>query len=160
MSLNKTDRILTESSLRTLSCFLCRKMRSLMNALEAECFCLREISINVNKFLVVLLFYIFISFFILHFVVGFLLLNHHFFVLMLLLHICFFINHVNKSIIFVFVAFVYHFKNTISIFVRILCEFSNKTELKLCDECIFIYYRVRHLTFFELVFISGMVILT
>ena len=36
-----------------------------------------------------------------------------FFILMLLLCFCLFVDHVNKLIIFVFEAFVYHFKNTI-----------------------------------------------
>ena len=37
------------------------------------------------------------------------------FILMLLLYFCLFVDHVNKSIIFVFGAFVYYFNNTISI---------------------------------------------
>ena len=40
-----------------------------------------------------------------------------------LVAICLFSNHVNKSLIFVFGAFVYYFKNTISIFVTILLAF-------------------------------------
>ena len=35
---------------------------------------------------------------------------------MLLLYFCLFVDNVNKLIIFVFGAFVYHFKNIISIF--------------------------------------------
>ena len=84
-------------------------------ALEGECFCLREISINVNKLLALLLLHFFIRFFILHFVLDCLLLNS-----LLLYFSTDFINDVNKPIIFVSGAFVDHFKNTISIFVTIL----------------------------------------
>ena len=65
--------------------------------------CLREISINVNKSLAVLLLlvYFFISLFI----------------LLLLLYFCLFVDHVNEFTVFVFGAFVYYFKNTISMFV-------------------------------------------
>ena len=119
MSLHKVDRILTESQLPILFCLLEARLRSLMNVLEGECFCLCEISINVDKLLAVLFLYVFIHYFILHFVVGCLLLNLSFFILMLLLYFCLFINHVSKFIIFVFGAFVYHFKNTISIFITI-----------------------------------------
>ena len=38
---------------------------------------------------------------------------------MLFLYICLFVDHVNKLIIFIFGAFVYHNKNTISIYVTI-----------------------------------------
>ena len=79
---------------------------------------LREISINVNKLFAVL--YAFIRFFfILNFVIVCLLPNIPFFIMMLLLYFCLYIKHVNKSITFVFKAFVYHFKSTISIFVII-----------------------------------------
>ena len=60
VSLHKTDLLLTETPLHTLSCLLYRRVRSLMDALEAEFFCLREISIYVNKLLAVLLLYVFI----------------------------------------------------------------------------------------------------
>ena len=43
----------------------------------------------------------------------------NFFILMLLLYFSLFIDHVNKSIIFVFRAFNHHFKNTISIFITV-----------------------------------------
>ena len=43
-----------------------------------------------------------------------------FFILTLLLYFCLFVNHTNKSIIFVFGPFVYNFKDSISIFVTIL----------------------------------------
>ena len=56
--------------------------------------------------------------FILHFIVACLLLNVIFSILMLLLYFCLFIDHVNKSIIIVFG--VYHFTNTIYIFVIII----------------------------------------
>ena len=46
-----------------------------------------------------------------------------FFILMLLLYFCLFVDLVNKPILFVFVAFVYHFKNTITIFVTILKKY-------------------------------------
>ena len=84
----------------------------LVNVLVEECLCLREISVKVNKLLGVLLLpvYLFIRFyFILYFVVACLLLYPPFLI----------VNHVNKPIIFDFGAFVYYFKNTISIFVII-----------------------------------------
>ena len=40
-------------------------------------------------------------------------------IMTLLLYFCLLVKHVNKSTIFVFGAFVYHFKNTISSFVTI-----------------------------------------
>ena len=46
------------------------------------------------------------------------------FLLMLLLYSCLFVDHVNKTLIFVFGAFVYCFKNTIFIFVTLLNQFS------------------------------------
>ena len=101
-------------------CLLYRMISSLMNAHERGCFCLHEISIKVNKLLALLLLHVFIRFFILHFVVGCLLVNSLlFFQPLLLLYFCLFINHVNKPNIFVFWAFVYYFKNTISFFVTI-----------------------------------------
>ena len=82
-----------------LSCLLYRRARSLLNTLEAECFCLHEISINVNKLLAVLLLLLYVY-------ICFLLLNLPFFILMLLLYFSLFIDHVNKFIIFVFGAFI------------------------------------------------------
>ena len=38
---------------------------------------------------------------------------------LLLLYFCLYVNQVNKDIVFVFGAFVYHFNNTISIFVTL-----------------------------------------
>ena len=81
--------------------------------------CTWRIMLFINKLLAVLLLYIFIHFFVLHFVVGCLLLNLHFYILMLLLYLYLFINHVNKPIIFIFESFVYPFKNIISIFVTV-----------------------------------------
>ena len=95
--------------------------------------------------------YLFIRFFILHFVVAYLLLYLLLFlywcccymretrsiilaeglqwtimyVRMLLLYFCLFVDHVNKSIIFVFEAFVFHSNNTISIFVTLLFLLNN-----------------------------------
>ena len=73
-----------------------------MNALEGEILCLREISINANKLLAALLLpvYLFIRFFHTDVVAIFL--------------------FIPPIIIFIFGACVYHFKNTISIFVTIL----------------------------------------
>ena len=55
MSSHKIDWILIELPWFALSCLLYRMVSSLLNALEAECFCLCEISIIVNKLLAVLL---------------------------------------------------------------------------------------------------------
>ena len=86
VSSHKTDWILSESPLPTLSCLLYRMTSNLVDALEREYLCLRKISINVHKWLSVLLLpvYLFIRYFILHFVVAFLFLNP-FFILILLL---------------------------------------------------------------------------
>ena len=46
---NNTDWILSESPFHALCCLLYGRISSLMNALEGECFCLREIFTNVNK---------------------------------------------------------------------------------------------------------------
>ena len=62
LSLHKSDRILTKLPKATLSRFLYRRVSSLMNALEGEYFCIRDISLNVNKLLVVLFLYAFIRF--------------------------------------------------------------------------------------------------
>ena len=145
VSSHKTHWILSESPLLALSCLLYRVVSSLMNTLEGEYLCLREIPINVNKLLAVLLLhvlfnectwrgislpsrnpykckqiacsfivacFVYMLFFILH-----LLLFVYFFILF---YFCLFIDHVNKPIILVFAACVYHFKNTISIFVTII----------------------------------------
>ena len=64
MSSHKTDWIIFELPLLALSCLLYHFLCSLMNELDGECLCLWEISINVNKFLAVLLLliYLFIRF--------------------------------------------------------------------------------------------------
>ena len=109
-------------------------LSSQMNALEVEWLCLHEISINVSKLLAVLLLpvYLFISFFILHFVIACLLFNllfytdvvvacllfyplfmlmllllfyffiSFFLILSLLLYFCLFADHVNNSTIILF----------------------------------------------------------
>ena len=61
---------ITEPPLPVLSCLLCPTISRLMNALEGECFCLREISINVNRLLILLLLHVFILVFIRHFFIG------------------------------------------------------------------------------------------
>ena len=104
---------------------------SLMNPLVGEFFFLREIAINVNKLFIVYFVYVrpyrifllFIRYFFYtaHCYCLFISLSPYFFILAMLLYFCFLINHVNKPIIFVFGAFVYYFKNTISIFETMLC---------------------------------------
>ena len=47
-------------------------------------------------------------------------LSPYFFILTLLLYFCLFVNLINESIIFGFGAFVYYFKNTISIFIGLI----------------------------------------
>ena len=54
VSSDKTDWILYELPMLALSCLLYRMVSSLMNALEGECLCLCEISINVNKLFIVI----------------------------------------------------------------------------------------------------------
>ena len=73
-----------------------------LNALEGECFCLREILINANKQVACSVVVVYCT----------LLLAVYFLINL-------FISNVNKTIIFVFEDFVYHSKNTISIFVTI-----------------------------------------
>ena len=111
VSSHKTHWILSESPLLALSCLLYRVVSSLMNTLEGEYLCLREIPINVNKLLAVLLLHVL---FICYFLYCTLLLFVYFFILF---YFCLFIDHINKLIIIVFAACVYHFKNTISIFI-------------------------------------------
>ena len=95
-----------------------------------------------------MLVYLFIRYFILHILYAY---NYIFFILTLLLYFYLFVNHVNKPIVFVFGAFVYHFKNSISIFVTIF--FSNKLfakknfrifdgalSFRLCFSMLVIYY--------------------
>ena len=88
--------------------------------LKEGCLCLREIFIIVNKWLALVLLPVLL---IGYFLYCTLLLPVYslipLFILMLLLYFCLIIDHVNKSIIFVFGAFIYDFKNSISIFVPI-----------------------------------------
>ena len=102
VSLHNTDWILSESPLLALSYLLYRMLSSLVNTLDGECLALREISINVNNLLAVLL--LPVNLFIC------------FFTPMLLLYFCQVVDHVNKLIIIVLGAFVYNFNNTISVF--------------------------------------------
>ena len=101
---------------------------SLMCALEEEYICLREISINVNKLLAVLLLpVLFIRYYTALCCCLFASLSPFiFFFILMLLYFCLFVDHVNKPINFVFGAFFYNFKNTISIFVTVYyCSDSN-----------------------------------
>ena len=97
-----TGWILTELPLLAPYCLLYRMISSQMNALEGECFCLREISINVNScwHCCCCMFY---SFFILHLLLIVYFLIPFYFLPLMWLYFCLFINHVNKSIIFGFV---------------------------------------------------------
>ena len=91
-----------------------------MNALVGECFCLGEISINVNNLFVYFVYVhpsrIVVAIFSLFLYCTLLLLVYFFIPLFLFLYL----YHINNAIIFVFGAFVYNFKNTISIFLTIL----------------------------------------
>ena len=123
VSSHKTDWILSELPLFALSCLLYRRVYSLMNAPEGGCLCLREISVNVNElftfFLAVLWLpvYLFIRFFILHCCCC------PFTSLSLFLYWCcwyIFVSSLCKQVhCFCFADFVYHFNNTVFIFVTI-----------------------------------------
>ena len=65
VSSHKTDWILSESPLLTLSCLLYCRPETLMNAFGEECLRFSKFAINVNKLLAVLLLlvYLFIRFF-------------------------------------------------------------------------------------------------
>ena len=76
-----------------------------MNALEGECLCLCEISVNVNNFLIFI--YVFCLGCPCSVVVASCLLVYPLFYIDAVA--IFLFDHVNKYIIFVFVAFVYHF---------------------------------------------------
>ena len=81
---------------RYLVCLLYGTVRSLMNALAVECLCLHEISIHVNKLLVVLLLFLYCNLLLLdYFLIPF-------FILMLLPYFCLSVDHVNKSIVLLF----------------------------------------------------------
>ena len=101
-----------------------------MNALEEERLCLREIFINVSKLFTILLFRFLFTFVVACLSTYFILYcccwlftSFSLYIPMLLLYSCLLVDH------FVFGAFVYHFNNTIYIFVTIL-----KTSLKIKNE--------------------------
>ena len=106
MSSNKTDWILSELPLLVPSCLLYRWVNGQMNDPEGECLCLLEIFINVNKLPEVLLLPIYLFILVLYW--------------LLLLYFCLLVDHINKSIIFVFLELLFIiFKNNISIIVKI-----------------------------------------
>ena len=102
VSSHKTDWILSESPLPTLSCLLYRMTSNLVDALEREYLCLRKISIKVNNTVLWLPVYLFMCFFLNWCCCSLFTALTPFFIVMLLLYF-----------------FLYHFKNTISIFVTI-----------------------------------------
>ena len=95
VSSHKTDWILSEFPLSTLSCLLHHRVSSLKNAHNGECLCLREIYINVNKFIVICVFCLRCPCSV---VVACLLVYSFFFILMLL-YFSLFVDHVNKFIV-------------------------------------------------------------
>ena len=123
-SSHKTDWILSELPLFALSCFLYRRVSSLMNALEGkECLFLCEISINIYKLFIV----IFVFFYV---VLEVLLLYVYLFIPFFYTDVavdCFFLYivfYTDVVAIFLFIRwsyiyFVYYFNNTISIFATI-----------------------------------------
>ena len=86
LSSHKTDWILSELLLPAISCLLYHWLNSLMKTFEGECLCLRKITLNVKKLPAVLLLpvYLFIRFFILHFVCCLLPSLSPFFILLLM----------------------------------------------------------------------------
>ena len=94
--------------LPALPCLLYGRVNSLMNDLEIRCSWIRllEISINVNMVVPLLFAYLF-AFFVVPFFL-FVYLPFCTFLLVLLVYFCLVVCHVNKFIVFVFVAFVYH----------------------------------------------------
>ena len=95
------------------SCLLYRRVvRRLMNALEVEYVCFREISMNVNKLFTLLLFVYFV-----YVVLAVLLLLLYWFCCCFYLFIRWLCKHVHYF--FIFGAFAYHLNNTISISVTI-----------------------------------------
>ena len=121
MSSHETDCILSEMQLLAVSwLFLYRRISSLMNALEGECLCLCEMSINVYRFFMLLLFEYFVYVCLGSVIVACLLvyslvytevvdaclLSYPFFILRLLVYFCLFVDHVNKSRIFNFRTFL------------------------------------------------------
>ena len=115
MSSHKIDWILTELLLLTLSCLLYCMVSSLLDALEGECLCKQVVcSVVINCF-------VYPVFFILYFVVAWLLLYPVFYTNAVAIFL--FIRwSCKQAYYFCFKAFLYHFKNTISIFVKIYCR--------------------------------------
>ena len=104
---HKTDWKLSEFPLPGQSCLLYRRVNSLMNALEGERLCLCQISINVNKlFIVIVVFYLRLSL-----QCWFCMITRlsPFLYWCCCYNCCLFLDQVNKSIVFVLVAFVYYF---------------------------------------------------
>ena len=89
-----------------------------MNALEGECLCLCEKSININKLLAVWLLPVY--FFI------------YFLMLMLLLHLCLFVDHVNKPIILVPPSNVFIFFNQFQTFAMKFQKLSRSSNKLKC----------------------------
>ena len=103
LSSHKTDWIRCELPLPVLSCLLYCRVSSLMNSLEEECVCLREISTNVNKLFTLLLLVYFVyscSFSVV--VVGYLLVYSLSYTALLLLPVYFFIPFFNTDVAAVF----------------------------------------------------------
>ena len=93
--------------------------RSLCNCKHAAC----GVVVLLIRFLCcILLFPVFFNspFFILMLLLAFFLIPFFILFFILLLYFCLFVDYVNRPIIFVFGAFVYHLKNTISLFVTTL----------------------------------------
>ena len=128
MSSHKTNWILFESPLLALACLLfCSlirriSLRNLYKCKQAACCC--YLFMCLSGFLyctLLLLVYFFSPFFYTVVVLACILLycRFIFYTDVVAIVICLFVNHINKSIIFVFGAFVYHLKSFISNFVKI-----------------------------------------
>ena len=109
-----TQRIFTENWLNSLWCVAYSVLNFFIAGsiiwwvlLKEEWLCFREISINIDMLFTLLLFVYFVYVCPCNVVVICFLLVYPCFIPMLLLYFCLFVDHVNKSI--VFVAFVYHF---------------------------------------------------
>ena len=117
MSSHKTDWIISELLITTLACLLYGNENNLMCDLERGYLCLWDISINVNSIIYVIV----VCVVLFTFVLAVLLLLVYFFIPFLYWCCCYiFVDlliMLTNPIIFVFEAFVYHFKNTISILV-------------------------------------------
>ena len=121
-----------------MSCLVYCLVSRLMNAFKGECLCLCETPININKLFIVMFVFCLrcpCSVVVVRLLVDPLFLHCtlllpvyffiRFFILMLLLYFCLFVNHVNKPIIFVFGALVYHFNNAFPLRI-IMIESSNR----------------------------------